>query len=478
MSKDLIPLSTEGKNSTDGQNRADEQAQALAPLQGEALAPVSARPVRIKVRKTGFLGAFLRPIGIALALLILGVGTLSIGTNYYRSYQRHIEYSKTTHSDDSYVKVLLGMAGPALSTGETKFVYRDIDGKLHRVVAAKSALDQFVNRTLVQLDNERDDILRDVERDLGKLFKIAFADRDVVLDKYADWFFEWKRSYVILKEAIKSSATRFAQLGKFESLTEAVERDIKDYFLKNYNERVLKPESRDKIIALQLEALVLRAHARYRQAIVRSDQQLQSFLSAHTRVLEELSPDQKIIDLGLNWDAQKWKSPHYMVEDRAFDGVVGIGSVAVGGTFGALALGPLMSRTVAVSFATLSRGVVTSMGSRIALAEGGAIAGTAAAPGVGTAIGTAAGLALGAAADYYMNKRRAKKGRKDFIKTNGEALDLTISQWQNKLNGNVAQAVTRWFDDARAAVILSRKKLPQKPREAVPETAPENTPML
>ena len=51
------------------------------------------------------------------------------------------------------------------------------------------------------------------------------------------------------------------------------------------------------------------------------------------------------------------------------------------------------------------------MGSRIALAEGGAVAGTAAAPGVGTAIGTAAGLVLGAAADYYMNKRREKKGR-------------------------------------------------------------------
>ena len=472
MSKDLTPLKAIGMNTTDGPG--PNKASGLTALNGEISPPVSAQPTRIKIKKYGFLGAFLRPIGIAIALLILGFGSLSIGTSYYRSYQRHVEYAKITHSDDSYMTVLLGMAGPALSTGETKFVYRDINGKLHRVVAAKSALNQFVNKTLVELDDEREQILHGVSKDLDEVFKSAFEDRDEVINDYADWFFEWKRSYVILKEAIKSSATRFTQLGQYESLKEAVERDVKDYFLKNYNERVLKPEIRDKIIAMKMEALVLRAHARYRQAIVRSDRQLQSFLSTHTKVLEEFPRDQKIIDLGLNWDAQKWKSPHYMVEDRAFDGVVGVGSVAAGGTFGALALGPLMSRTVAASFATLSRGVVTSMSSRIALAEGGAIAGSVAAPGVGTAIGTAAGLALGAAADYYMNKRRAKKGRKDFIKTNGKALDLTITQWKNKLNGNVERAVTRWFDDARAGVVLSRKKLPQQPAESVHK----NTPML
>ncbi len=458
MSRDLTPMS----------------AQDWTPLQGEVLPPVAARPTRMKVKKYGFLGAFLRPIGVAIALLILGVGSLSIGTSYYRSYQRHVEFSKVTHSDDSYLTVLLGMAGPALSTGETKFVYRDINGKLHRVVAAKSALNEFVNKTLVQLDEERERILLGVKVDLDAVFKSAFADREEVVNEYADWFFEWKRSYVILKEAIKSSATRFAQLGQYESLKEAVERDVKDYFLTNYNGRVLKPETRDRIIAMKMEALVLRAHARYRLAIVRSDQQLQSFLAAHTKVLEKFPSDQKVIDLGLNWDAQKWKSPHYMVQDRAFDGIVGVGSVAVGGTFGALALGPLMTRTVAASFATLSRGVATSMGARIALAAGGAIAGTVAAPGVGTAIGTAAGLALGAAADYYMNKQRAQKGRKNFIKTNREALDLTILQWKNKLNGNVASAVSRWFDDARAGVVLSRQKLPPTPHQ----TGVKNTPML
>ena len=81
-----------------------------------------------------------------------------------------------------------------------------------------------------------------------------------------------------------------------------------------------------------------------------------------------------------------------------------------------------------------------------------------AAPGVGTAVGTAAGLALGAAADYFLNKRREKKNRANFIKTNSEALDLTISQWKSKLHDNVGSAVDRWFEDARAGMVLSRPK--------------------
>ena len=477
MPRDLTPQSELGQNGlgeNEPANASEGRTDIVRPLQGEVLPPLTQRPTRIKVKKYGFLGAFLRPIGIALGVLLLGWGSLSIGTNYYRGYQRHVEYSKTTHRDDSYLTVLLGMAGPALSAGQTKLVYRDIDGKLHRVVAATSAVDHFVNKSLVELDNQRDKIMLDVKSQMNEVFKDAFEDREQAINNYADWFFEWKRSYVILKEAIKSTASRALKLGEYESLKEAVERDVKDYFMKNYNERVLKPESRDQQIAAKMESLVRRAHERYKQVIARSDKSLQLFLSTHTRVLEDLPSDKKAVALVLNWDAQKWKSPRYMIEDRAFDGVVGVGSIAAGGTFGALALGPLMSRTAAASFGALSRGVVTSMGSRIALAEGGAVAGTAVAPGVGTAIGTAAGLVLGAAADYFMNKRREKKGRKDFIASNNKALDLSIAQWKNRLGDNVDSAVARWFEDARNGVIRLRKK----PSQNAPEGDPANTPML
>ena len=52
----------------------------------------------------------------------------------------------------------------------------------------------------------------------------------------------------------------------------------------------------------------------------------------------------------LDWDAQKWKAPHYLMEDRAFDGVVGVGAAAAGGTVGALTLGRAINAIVSRSF--------------------------------------------------------------------------------------------------------------------------------
>lgn len=422
------------------------------------------KPVRTKVvvKRYGFFAAILRPFALAAALLLLGWGGLTIGTNYYRSYQRHLEYAKVNHEDSSYLRVLLGQAGSALSTGETKFVYRDIDGRLHRVVAATSALDQFINETLVSLDNDRDEVLARAKAELDIIFNAAFADRDRAINDYADWFFEWKRSYAILFKTLKSTVSGAASsaIGGAESIGEAIEHDIKDYFMQNYTERVLKPESRDQVIAARIDALVRRAHQGFKQAVARQDERLQAFLTEQTRVLESVTAGQKATELHLDWDAQRWKAPLYMTEGKAFEGVVGVGTVAAGGTFGALALGPIISRAAAASFSTLSRSVATSLGSRIALTEGGAAVGTALGP-VGTAVGTAAGLAIGAGVDYVMNKRREMNQRGEFVDANQKALESTIEQWKGKLDGNVDGAVTRWFDDARAGVIISRGHKPQ-----------------
>jgi hypothetical protein len=95
------------------------------------------------------------------------------------------------------------------------------------------------------------------------------------------------------------------------------------------------------------------------------------------------------------------------------------------------------------------------------------------APGLGTAIGTGVGLVLGAGADWIMNKRREKKGRKQFIEANGKALDTTIKQWKGKLGGNVQQAVDRWFEDAKTGMILShQRKHAPKPAAGKSETSP------
>ena len=117
---------------------------------------------------------------------------------------------------------------------------------LRRVAAGKSQTGKFVNETIAMLDDERDRIKQAAARDIDRVFENAFSDKEQVLEAYADWFFEWKRYYIVLKETLTSAATRFVQTGEYESLSEAVERDLKDYFMRHYKAQVLKPELRDQ----------------------------------------------------------------------------------------------------------------------------------------------------------------------------------------------------------------------------------------
>ena len=155
---------------------------------------------------------------------------------------------------------------------------------------------------------------------------------------------------MVLKESLTSAVTRFFEAGKYKSLTEAIEADVKDYFLRNYKEQVLKPELRDQTITQGVEQAARHAHDSYRRVIANGDMRLQLFLAKHTSHLEDVPPATPMTKVKLDWDARKWKAPVYLMEDRAFDGVAGIGAAAAGGTVGALALGPALNGVLAQSF--------------------------------------------------------------------------------------------------------------------------------
>ena len=407
-----------------------------------------------KVRKVGPIGAFLRPIGISLALLLAAYGLVSLGSTFWRSWQRHQDYTVSAHPDRSIFDIFVKSSLPE---DAVDLVVRDVDGKLRRVAAAKSETDNFVNETILMLDGERDQIKRAASEDIDRMFEHAFADKQQVLEAYADWFFEWKRSYIVLKETLTSAATRFVQTGEYERLSEAVERDLKDYFMRHYKAQVLKPEVRDEKITQGLETLVRRGHENYRRVIANGDMRLQLFLTKHTQHLSDIPADEKLTDVRLDWDTQKWKAPTYLMEDKAFEGIAGLGVAAGSGTVGALVLGPVMNRVMARSFGMLSRRFVTAFGSRLALAESGAAAGTVVQPAGGQIVGAIAGVLIGVAADYFINEAQEEFNREKFISANREALDATIDAWKSKLTANVDAAVDRWFDDARGAVILAQK---------------------
>ena len=161
--------------------------------------------------------------------------------------------------------------------------------------------------------------------------------------------------------------------------------------------------------------------------------------------------------MNYDWDAQKWKAPTYLMEDRAFDGIAGIGAAAAGGTVGALALGPAINSVLAQSFGQISRSVATSLGARITLAEGGAVAGTVVQPMGGQMVGAALGVLIGTAVDYLSNAANEAINRDTFIAANKEALNSTIATWKSSLEANIDTAIDKWFDDARTSVVLSSK---------------------
>jgi hypothetical protein len=261
----------------------------------------------------------------------------------------------------------------------------------------------------------------------------------------------------VLKETITSAITRFFEAGKYESLNEAIEADVQDYFLTNYKEQVLKPELRDQTISKGVEQAVRHAHDSYRRVVANGDMRLQLFLAQHTSHLEDIPAATPMTSVKLDWDAQKWKAPTYLMEDRAFDGVVGIGTAAAGGTVGALALGPAMNSVLAQSFGQLSRRVATSLGTRLAFAEQGAVAGTVVQPMGGQVVGAAIGALIGAAVDYLSNAANEAFNRDSFVAANEQALDVTIATWKSKLEANIDTAIDKWFDDARASVVLAGK---------------------
>ena len=411
------------------------------------------RALRQKVVRPSALGMLLRPVGIAVGLVLIAYALLSLGTTFYRSYYRHLDHNAAVHPDQSVFDVFF--PSKSLPADAVDLVVKDVDGSLHRVIVSKSETDEFVNDTILMLDAERARIKEAAHQDLDRTFALAFQDRGETIDAYADWFFAWKRSYVVLKETVSSAIARFFEVGKYESLAEAIEADVEDYFLRNYKEQVLKPEIRDKTIAAGVEQAARHAHDSYQRVIANSDMRLQLFLAKHTSHMEDIPASTSMTNVKLDWDAQKWKAPVYLMEDRAFDGVVGVGTAAAGGTVGALALGPAINGIIARSFSQLSRRVALSLATRVTPAVQGAAVGTAVQPVGGQVIGAAIGVAIGFAVDYLANEASEAINRENFVAANEEALDATIATWKSGLEASVDTAIDKWFDDARASVVLA-----------------------
>jgi hypothetical protein len=387
----------------------------------------------------------LKRIGGAVAFVILVVALIGIGTGQMRSWLRHADYSQDTHDDQSTLAT--GVARE-LGPDEVELFVRTERDAIQRIIADREELSTFVESQLAALKLNRAAAKHGASEDAALVMRLTFADREARVDRYADWFYEWKRSYILLKETVLSSAHRTVSSGS-ETWREAVERDISDYFMRHFTDQVLQPERREPLVRDGVRNALDHAHGRYLQAVSEYDLKLQLFLQQNTTHFDQAALEEGV-QVDLDWDSQKWKAPLYAAEDRAFDGAVGAGvmvSGAVGGRTAGRVLAPAMARIVRQSFNRIAARTTTQIASRASSTAAGASAGSAV-PVVGSAVGAAVGFAAGAAIDYLGNRVDKWLHREEFVEENLDAVAAIEREWRTSLEQELHRTIDAWFGDS------------------------------
>ena len=86
------------------------------------------RAARMKIVRPSALGMLLRPIGIAVGIVLCAYALLSLGTTFYRSYYRHLDHTATVHADNSVLDIFFG--DKSLPPDAVDLVIKDVDGSL------------------------------------------------------------------------------------------------------------------------------------------------------------------------------------------------------------------------------------------------------------------------------------------------------------------------------------------------------------
>jgi hypothetical protein len=255
------------------------------------------------------------------------------------------------------------------------FVYRDINGVVHQVLADESDANKFVNDTLIYLDSECSSIKVEIQRQITALLETAFSDRQHAINQFADWYFAWGQSWRLLGVALVGGANG-ARINDVQGILEGSRNEIEAYLVQNYQRLVLKPELRNPTIDAGISRILADAHARYIRVLTTMEERAQTFLSQHTRHLEVIHPEDKV-SMSLDWDAQKWKA-RYLVGDDTLNAGLRATALVGASTLLAKQLGPTMDRALLEIFRVPARRVVTAMTPQIV----GAVGGTAVEPGL------------------------------------------------------------------------------------------------
>lgn len=404
-------------------------------------------PLRLpRLRRPGRSFRILTPITVGTVVLV-GAVVLWVPLGLLDSAGQRTLHRASVHPD-----------GTALNTHQLRafttpkeLVYRDVNGSLHRILVDETELNRFVNDTLIYLDTERNKIKAETQRQIDELLNTAFSDGKACIARYADWYFQWGRSLVFLRESLVGGMEGLS-FSNVQTVSESAQNALETYLIRNYEQYVLKPELRNPVIEAGVSQILARAHTRYLETLTTIDDRVQLFLGQYTRHLEVIDPLKKL-DVSVDWDAQKWKAPRYSAENVAFASAI---QGMVVSTLVAKTFGPPIERAVAQIFLSVAARVVASLQLEIY----GTIGGTVVEPGGGSLVGWFAGAGTAVVFDYVSNWQRQRFGRAEFEQASADALQATTGELSRALQRDLLQAVDVWFDDTRA--IVAEQKLGSK----------------
>lgn len=377
------------------------------------------------------------------AIRFIGVSFIALVATWFAARAYHgdawLEPHRSSVQPDTTVIAVPSRENIAgLRPGEIELTLTDEEGRVVRVAAQRTAVSNFERELLFFLKRREETATQTFARDVKAAFDAGFADSETALNAYADFFFAWQRSWVLMKEAVLAGGSQMLNILSPGKIWEAVTARTRGYLMENYEARVLKPNERNPKIQKGLETAFQKAHAQYRATVLELDAREQAFIKKHTRLLEAYPVGS--VTIKLDWQAQRWRIPAHLAEDRAEQAYR---SVAIMGA--SVALTPLLTPVLN----RIGASIMQRVAGRVVVARKGQIVGALVAV---ESIGLS--LVVGAAIDWAVNKVDAKLNRQSFIDEHRKALGETRAGWESLANDQLGPVVARWWSDTRQTIVI------------------------
>jgi len=317
--------------------------------------------------------------------------------------------------------------------------FASADGQVWFAALARSQAQGFMRGSLEFIEERRLESKERLRERLKLVFERAFDDRDEAVGEYADWFYGFFTSPELAMWAMWGGLKEITSL-ELDTILDGMSRDVEETMRKEYVTTVLKPALRNPVVVQGIREVLQDAHSDYLMTVQRLDGMLVQFILDNAKYVRPIDTQRKAT-IKLDWDAESYRAPLVRGDEAAMFGAGGV-ALVVGST--------LFGEVILETFSSVFVGII---GDAIAGAEAAAVGGVLGSeiPIAGTIVGALAGLGV----HGVMGLIRENMGREEFVAQTNDALDATITRWQQVIIPNADQLIDRWYNETQQLMVSS-----------------------